>query len=82
MNKTVLLVLSAITAGTLGAGGVLIGVVASGYALNKTSWIVAGISFAVTASKDIRSQLSLPPVSNGNTQFIPKPPDVTPKTTA
>lgn len=55
-------IVSGVTAFTIGAGSVLLGVIASGYTLNRSSWICAAIAGAVIAAKDTRSLLQLPPV--------------------
>lgn len=56
------LVLSAMTAFVIGAGGAGVAVMGSGYQMNRASWILAAIVGALAAAKDIRAQLKLPPI--------------------
>lgn len=69
--------ISAFTALVITGGGALgIAFTATkGAAFDKEVWILAAILGAVSAAKDIRSQLKLPPPSNGtgNTETITKP---------
>lgn len=60
----ILVGLSAGTAGAIGAGSVLLACLAvlKGEPLPLTAWITAGVTGLVTASRDIRGFLSLPPV--------------------
>jgi hypothetical protein len=59
--------LSALTAFLVVAGGALVTVIASQpsgtAALNKTAWILAVVTGLVAAAKDVRSLMKLPPVS-------------------
>ena len=70
MNKTAIII-SAVTAFIITGGGVIVGVTGSGYTLNTTSWIVAGIFGLMAAAKDVRSLLKLPPVDNGTPPSSP-----------
>ena len=66
VNSALDVLLSALTAFAIVAGGSIITVVASQPggtgALNKTAWIVSGAVGLVAAAKDVRSLLKLPPV--------------------
>lgn len=58
-SDNVKLVMSSITAGIIGAGGVLLAIPGE---IDTRSWITAGITFALLAAKDIRTYKALPPV--------------------
>lgn len=74
-----IIALSALTAFVIGAGGVIMGVVGSGYELNVKSWTIASVVGAMAASKDIRSLMRMPPVTPAtDTAFISKPVAATP----
>lgn len=75
MNNTAQIIVSAATAFTISAGGAIVAVVGSGNNLNATAWAIALTFGAMSAAKDVRSLLKLPPV-NGNgsdTATIKKP---------
>jgi hypothetical protein len=72
MNYLVMF-LSALTAFIIGSGGVITGVIGSGYELNDKSWTIAIVIGAMAASKDWRSQMRMPPVSPNDTEFLNKP---------
>lgn len=66
------ILLSAFTAFCItGGGAVGVALVASGNKMNREAWILAAAAGLVSAAKDIRSLLRLPPV-NGNTEYITK----------
>ena len=67
-------VLSAITAFIIAGGGSLMTVLISGYAINDKTWLAAIVLGLMAASKDIRSLMRMPPVPNGDTTFLNKPP--------
>ena len=81
MTQYVITFLSALTAFIIGSGGVMLGIVGSGYEINDKSWTIAIIVGLMAASKDWRSQMRMPPVpsittadivSTGNTDRITK----------
>jgi len=61
MNKTSVAI-SALTAFVISAGGAIGIVAASGNTLNQTVWILSAVVGAISAAKDVRSLLQLPPV--------------------
>lgn len=73
MNPTVSIILSAITAFIIAAGGSLtVALVATkGVALDGNTWALAIGVGLVSAAKDVRSLLKLPPVTPESTE--PKP---------
>ena len=76
--KYVVMFLSALTAFVIGSGGVITGVIGSGYELNQKSWTIAIVIGAMAASKDWRSQMRMPPISPNDTEFLNKPTNKTP----
>jgi hypothetical protein len=60
------IIISAVTAFIISAGGSLgVALVATkGVALDSTVWILAGVVGLVSAAKDVRSLLKLPPVAD------------------
>jgi len=56
------LLISGLTAFIIAGGGAIVVVTGSGYQLNNSSWLLAAVVGAVSAAKDIRSQMKLPPV--------------------
>lgn len=64
------IILSAITAFVIGAGGAIVVVAGSGNDLNKTAWILSCVLGGITAAKDVRSLLKMPPVETGNTAML------------
>lgn len=72
MNATIWV--SAATAFIIAAGGALGVVVASGNIINWQAIVASAALGAVTAAKDIRSSLRLPPINgNGNGKEESKP---------
>jgi hypothetical protein len=71
--KYVVMILSAITAFVIGAGGAITAVIGSGYDMNNKSWTIAIVVGAMSASKDWRSQMRMPPISPNDTEFAVKP---------
>lgn len=69
MNTTI--IVSAVTAFIISGGGAIGVVAASGNVINKTVWTLAVIVGLISAAKDVRSQMSLPPAAEGD---IPKKP--------
>jgi hypothetical protein len=61
--KTITVIVSAITAFVIAAGGAVVVVVGSGNTLNRSAMVMAVGLGLVSAAKDTRSLLSLPPVS-------------------
>lgn len=64
-KETVQIVISAITAGFISAGGSVIVVSVSGYAVTNKVLGIAAIIGVVQAAKDVRSMMHMPGVSDG-----------------
>lgn len=73
MNTTT--IISAATAFAICAGGALLAILISNgtAALNTTAWIVSAVFGLISAAKDLRSSLRLPPVETGPTPQLPLP---------
>lgn len=65
-KETIQVAISAITAGCISAGGSVIVVSVSGYAVTPKVLLIAGIIGIVQAAKDVRSMLHMPAVDPGN----------------
>jgi len=63
MKSSLQYFLSALTAFTIAGGGSILSVIGSGFALNDRTWVISGVIGAMAASKDIRSLMRMPPVS-------------------
>lgn len=65
MTKNATLIISALTAFAIAGGGsVAIAFAATkGVMPDATVWVLAGVLGVVSAAKDVRSQLALPPVT-------------------
>ncbi len=74
MTPNAKLIFSATTAFVIAAGGSVVVVAGSGNALNSTVYILSAIVGAISAAKDIRSFLQIPPVETNdlNTPIKPK----------
>lgn len=72
MNK-VAVIISAVTAFVISAGGAVLTVTGSGNELNATAIIIAVVFGLMSAAKDLRSLFKLPPVSDTETRFSVKP---------
>lgn len=68
--KALDLILGFLTAFIITGGGVVGGVLFSGYQPNSSTWLAAVVAGAVMGAKDIRSSMKLPPLSNGNMEAL------------
>jgi hypothetical protein len=74
MNQTALVIGSVITAFIISAGGAIaVGFTAGNGKLNQAGWVLSCVFGAISAAKDFRSLMKLPPVQNG-TNGTDKPP--------